>query len=223
MVHENWRFRPWYRQLKHWLDAGDLGDIITASMAMFSSGLVADADGRRPTLERQPSMRHEPRLLIGETLIHHLDVLRWLAGPLRVVGARAHRAIPEVEGETVAAILLEMAGGVPLVITATTAARGFPARTQDRLTLVGRNGTALVEGSQLRLLGPDPRQESYDFDGGYQASFEGAITHFMKCLLSGNRFETDPADNLETLRLVEDAYAAASGRAVSFTDSMDRR
>ncbi len=119
MVHENWRFRPWYRQLKRWLDAGHLDGIITGNMMMFSSGLVADADGRRPTLERQPSMRHEPRLLIGETLIHHLDVLRWLAGPLRVVGARAQRAIPGVEGETVAAILLETAGGAPLVITAT--------------------------------------------------------------------------------------------------------
>lgn len=209
MVHENWRFRPWYRQVKHWLDAGDLDDIITGSMVMFSSGLVADADGRRPTLERQPSMRHEPRLLIGETLIHHLDVLRWLAGPLRVVGARAQRAIPEVEGETVAAILLETAGGAPLVITATTAARGFPSRTQDRLTLVGHKGTAILEGSRLQLLGSDPRQESYDFDEGYQASFDGAISHFVECLRSGNRFETGPVDNLQTLQLVESAYRMA--------------
>ena len=25
MVHENWRFRPWYRDLKRWIDAGELG------------------------------------------------------------------------------------------------------------------------------------------------------------------------------------------------------
>src|SRR5262249_45416286 len=24
MVHENWRFRPWYRELKRWIDAGEL-------------------------------------------------------------------------------------------------------------------------------------------------------------------------------------------------------
>ena len=27
MVHENWRFRPWYRELKRWIDAGELGEI----------------------------------------------------------------------------------------------------------------------------------------------------------------------------------------------------
>jgi predicted dehydrogenase len=206
MVHENWRFRPWYRQLKRWLDSGVVGDIVTGSMAMFSSGLVADPAGRRPTFERQPSMRHERRLLIGETLIHHLDVLRWLAGPLRVVAARARRAIPEVDGETAAIILLENSAGIPVVITATTAAPGLPARTQDRLTLVGGNGTAVLDGTHLQFLGPDPRQESYDPDEGYQSSFNEAISHFIECLRSGEDFETDPIDNLQTLRLVEDAY-----------------
>ena len=27
MVHENWRFRPWYRELKRWIVAGELGDV----------------------------------------------------------------------------------------------------------------------------------------------------------------------------------------------------
>jgi nucleotide-binding universal stress UspA family protein len=177
--------------------AGALDDVIRAAVEHVASALECR------------SLIHERRLLIGETLIHHLDVLRWLAGPLRVVGARIQRAIPEVEGETVAAILLETAGGTPLVITATTAARGFPARTQDRLIFVGHKGTAILEGSQLQLLGPNPRRDSYDFDEGYQASFDGAISHFIECLRSGDHFETDPVDNLETLRLVENAYRMA--------------
>jgi predicted dehydrogenase len=27
MVHENWRFRPWYRDLRAWIAAGELGDV----------------------------------------------------------------------------------------------------------------------------------------------------------------------------------------------------
>lgn len=35
------------------------------------------------------------------------------------------------------------------------------------------------------------------------------IAHFIECLETGAPFETDAADNLETLRLVEHAYWAA--------------
>ncbi|MFI5019913.1 MAG: Gfo/Idh/MocA family protein, partial [Dongiales bacterium] len=80
MVHENWRFRPWYRSLKRWLESGEAGQLLQADMATLSSGLLPDATGRRPILERQPFMAKEERLMIAEVLIHHLDVLRWLFG-----------------------------------------------------------------------------------------------------------------------------------------------
>src|SRR5258706_9576672 len=66
MVHENWRFRPWYRELKRWIVAGELGDVLLGRMAMITSGLLADASGRRPSLERQPFMQHEEELMIAE-------------------------------------------------------------------------------------------------------------------------------------------------------------
>jgi predicted dehydrogenase len=93
MVHENWRFRPWYRELKRWIDAGELGDVVLARMSMINSGFLPDAEGRRPAFVRQPFMQHETRLLIAETLIHHLDVMRYLCGELRVVEARAARTL----------------------------------------------------------------------------------------------------------------------------------
>ncbi len=46
MVHENWRFRPWYRELKRWLAAGELGTVLLARMAMISSGTASRR--RRP-------------------------------------------------------------------------------------------------------------------------------------------------------------------------------
>ncbi len=212
MVHENWRFRPWYREIKRWIGAGEIGEITACQMALLSSGLLPDASDRRPALVRQPFMAGEPRMLIAETLIHHIDTVRWLVGPLRVVSARAARGVPEIRGESLATILMETATGVPVVVMGTMAAPGFPSRTGDRLELIGRTASATLEATELQLRGPKPRRQSYDHDAGYQASFDGVIAHFVDCLASGAPFETDPADNLETLRLVEHAYWAAGLR-----------
>ncbi|MGH7357888.1 MAG: Gfo/Idh/MocA family protein, partial [Candidatus Rokuibacteriota bacterium] len=209
MVHENWRFRPWYRDLKTWIADGLLGETALARLATISSGFLPDESGRRPALERQPFMAREPRLMIAEVLIHHLDTMRYLCGPLRVVGARAARTLPDVAGETLAAIFLETAAGAPVTVIGTMAAPGYPPRPPDRLELIGRRGSAVLADNELHLLGPSPRSERYDADRGYQASFDGVIAHFVDCLETGAPFETGPADNLETLRLVEHAYWAA--------------
>jgi len=209
MVHENWRFRPWFRELKRWIIAGELGDVVLARMALISSGLLSDASGRRPSLERQPFMQYEPELMIAEVLIHHLDVMRFLCGELRVVAARAARAVPDVRGETVASIFLETRAGAPVEVTGTMGAPGYPPRPSDRLEVVGSKASAVFDENGLRLLGPSPRVMQYDRDTGYQASFDGVIGHFVDCLETGAPFETGPADNLQTLRLVEDAYRAA--------------
>ena len=214
MIHENWRFRPWYRELHRWIAGGMLGEIDLARLATISSGFLPDGEGRRPALLRQPFMAREPRLMIAEVLIHHLDTMRFLCGPLRVVGARASRTLADVTGETFAAIFLETAKGAPATVIGTMAAPGYPPRPPDRLELVGRRASAVLADNELRLLGPSPRTERYDPDAGYQASFDGVIAHFVDCLETGAPFETGPADNLETLRLVEHAYWAAGLHAV---------
>jgi predicted dehydrogenase len=209
MVHENWRFRPWYRQLKRWIVAGELGEILLARMAMITSGLLPDRSGHRPSLERQPFMQHEAQLMIAEVLIHHLDVMRFLCGELEVIAARAARTVADVRGETMAAIFLQTRSGAPVEVTGTMAAPGYPPRPPDRLEIVGSSASAVLDDAGMRLLGPSSRVETYDRDRGYQASFDGVIAHFVGCLETGAPFETGPADNLRTLRLVDDAYRAA--------------
>ncbi len=208
MAHENWRFRPWYRDLATIVRSGELGGIIQATMRMNSAEFLPKANGSVPGFERQPFMAREERLMIAEVLIHHLDVVRFLCGPLRVVGARTLHTAADVVGETAATILLETDAGHPVVVTGTITAPGFPLRTKDRLEIVGTKASAILDAEELRVLGPDPRTIGYDFDAGYQGSFDGAIRHFVDCLSSGERFETDAIDNIETLRLVENAYAA---------------
>jgi predicted dehydrogenase len=209
MAHENWRFRPWYRELGRWMQAGDLGDVLLGRMSMIGSGMLADANGRRPSLERQPFMQHEPRLMLAEVMIHHLDVVRFLCGPLAVLSARTAHALPDVTGETVAAVSLQTSRGAPVEVVGTMAASGYPPRPPDRLEIVGTRASAFFDDWTLELRGPEPRRVVYDRDQGYQASFDNVIAHFVDCLASGAAFETDAEENLATLRLVEDAYAAA--------------
>jgi predicted dehydrogenase len=209
MVHENWRFRPWYRDLRHWIAQGDLGDILMGQLATIDSGLLPNANGRRPALERQPFMANEPRLMIAESLIHHLDVMRYLCGPLHVLAARTAHTLGDVKGETLATILLRTERDAPVTVTGTMAAPGYPSSVGDRLEIVGTTASAVLEGGELRLLGPRPRGERYDLAAGYQASFDNTIAHYVDCLESGAPFETDAIDNIETLKLVEQAYQTA--------------
>jgi hypothetical protein len=52
-------------------------------------------------------------------------------------------------------------------------------------------------------------RRSYDATLLYQDSYFGALSHFVACLETGQPFETEVLDNLETLRLVDAAYAQA--------------
>ncbi len=62
------------------------------------------------------------------------------------------------------------------------------------------------------MTGRETRTRTFDLAATYGESYAAAIAHFIDRLDDGAPFETAPADNLETLRLVEDCYRLA-GRA----------
>jgi len=210
MVHENRRFAPYFRRIGEWIGEGRLGELRQAHMIMHRSGFLPGPDGRRAALERAPRMAAEARLLIAETFIHQLDVLRWLVGPLRVLAARALRTEPDMPGETLATILMENPSHAPVVLSGSFVAPGFGAAVSDRLELIGSRASILLDGGRLEIRGGAEESLAFDMKAAYQACFDAAIAHFTDALLDGRRFESDARDNLETLRLVEDAYTAAA-------------
>jgi predicted dehydrogenase len=209
MVHENWRFRPYYRDIAMWIRQGKIGRLQQGCLAALYSGLLPDASGRCTELEREPSLRTARRLLIGGLLIHHLDVMRWLLGPLRVLAARASRTSDQVIGETTATIMLETEAGAPVLVAGNMTAPGLPPEIVDRLELIGTDGRITLCGNRLELSAAQSEAIEYDLAAAYQESFDQAIQHFANGLLMGTEFETNAADNLETLRLVEASYDAA--------------
>ncbi|MEO8685573.1 MAG: Gfo/Idh/MocA family oxidoreductase [Devosia sp.] len=207
MVHENWRFRAWYRRARQWLDAGLVGDVRQVSLEFLSSGMIAREDGQRRALVRQPFFRTQGRLLVMEVLIHQLDTLRFLLGEMDVVAARLERSNEDIIAEDVAAATLRRrSDGLLVNVTGNLAVHGKPPAPSDHLRIFGTTGTLELEGNRLSVFGPDLRSEQFDPEATYQGSYDAAIAHFLDGLDAGGVFETSSADNLATLKLVEDIY-----------------
>jgi D-apiose dehydrogenase len=207
MVHENWRFRPYYRQIAEWLRGDRIGRVLQAQMTLLSSGLIADARGVLPALERQPFVATLDRALVMEILIHHIDTLRFLLGEMTVVHARTGRSSPAMAGEDRATIVFETAAGASVLLLANLGVHGEPPALADRLTLIGERGTIKLLGDTLTCDGERPDVRRYDMAQCYSDAYAATIAHFIDALGSGSAFETSPQDNLRTLRLVEDIYA----------------
>lgn len=210
MVNQNFRFRPHYQKMSGWIRDGIMGELTGCTIACRSSGLLRGADGRYPAIERQPFIRTEARMTIAEVLIHRVDVARWLCGPLRLVAAVTANTCDQLIGETEATMLFETRDtGMPVVVDGNLACAGYTPLSQDRVELIGRRSRVMLDNDHLRLIGPVQEAIQYDYATFYQQSFDATIAHFVECLRTGKPFLTDPADNLETLRLVEAAYVAA--------------
>ena len=209
MVHENWRFRLYYRQIAQWLKAGRVGRVVQCSMTLFSSGLLPDQNGNRPALVRQPFMQSLERMLVSEVLIHHIDTLRFLLGPLELEFAHLGRSFNQMKGEDRATIVLRTADSATVLLQANLAVHGAPTTLTDRLRIVGDEGTVTLDGAQLDLVGSLAEHRTYDLAACYQSSYDSTISHFLDCLDSGAPFETAPEDNLKTLALVEAIYENA--------------
>ncbi|WP_269584092.1 Gfo/Idh/MocA family protein [Roseibium sp. Sym1] len=208
MVHENYRFRPHYMTVRRWIAEDRIGQVRHASIACRGSGLCP-REGTVPFLvERQPYLTGFKRNLVFETMIHHLDVLRCLCGPLKVVSARLNRLAEGLPGEDTAAILLEGEDGFIATADGCLVAPGYPPLHGDRLEVIGTRGTIVMELNRIFLVGEEDKAEEVDLLGRYQECFDLAMKAFVAGLRDKTPFETDRLDNLETLRLMESVYRA---------------
>ncbi len=209
MVHENYRFRPHYVQAGQWLQEGRIGEVTHARMVVRSQGMI-EVNGVPPfLLNRQPYLRDFRRLLIFEVLIHHLDVMRVLLGPLEVVAARTAKINTVLAGEDVAVVMLAGRNNLTAVMDGNISAPGYGPLPMDRLEVMGTRGTLIFERDRLYLAGSDEPPVVFDLARNYQTCFTRAIQEFVHGIRDDIPFPTDRLDNLETLRLMESCYVAA--------------
>ena len=215
MVHENFRFQPWHRAIKRELDSGVIGKLHALTIrTRLGDGWQPDA-----YLARQPYFRTMPRLLIFETGVHFLDLMRFFGGELSRVSAWLSQRNPEIAGEDSGLIVAELASGVRAVWDADRYAEPLSSTSDPRLTfgeflLEGSSGRLRLETSgrlTRKLLGQPEEEILYSFE---RRGFAGdcvfaTLAHFRDALASGAPFETEGRDYLATLTAQEAVYRAA--------------
>ncbi len=210
MVNENWRYRAYFRQIAQWLAQGRLGAVTQVRIGLWRSSMLPRADdGRIHSLTRQPFLARETRVLIAESLVHEIDVVRALFGELEVLGCATAHACEEIVGEDSAMILLRAAHGVPVTIDGVMTAAGHETRAPDRLEIAGTRCSVLLEGAVLTLSGAEQERIAYDEALVRQGCFDASIQHFADQVRAGGEFWTSARDQLETLRVMEEAYRLA--------------
>jgi D-apiose dehydrogenase len=141
VVHENFRFQPWHREIKAFIDRGDLGEIMQANFRL------RPGDGRGPQayLDRQPYFQTMERFLIHETGIHFIDTFRYLFGEVSALSARLARLNPAIRGEDAGIVLFDFASGPRAIFDGNRLLDH--AADNHRLTM----GEMLVEGTKASL------------------------------------------------------------------------
>ncbi len=225
MVHENFRFRTWNRALKRNLDEGSVGKPFFARSVQRMAGTVLTAENPdRPwSLERQPQFATQTPFLILESVIHQIDVARYLFGEPNRLFARCRRISPHVVAEDTALITLCF-DDMDVQIERSYASKGYDSPASgggEDLVVEGTEGSAfLAPGGKLRIVRDDPsgRDEfaiAIDTLDAYARSYGDCIEHFVTRLRNGQPFETSLEDNLKTLRAVFAAYRSVeTGSAI---------
>ncbi|MEM1061868.1 MAG: cyclase family protein [Planctomycetota bacterium] len=216
MVHENFRFQPWHREIKRILDAGTIGRVQTITMRSRQG----DGWGEDAYLGRQPYFRTMPRLLMHETGVHFADTFRFLAGEIETVDARLRRLNPVIAGEDCGLVEFGFASGAVGVWDADRYHEPFsgdPRYTFGEMLVEADGGSLRLHndgGIEIKKLGEEPYRHAYDhrregFAGDCAYSCQ---EHFLGYLRGEHRAETGPAEYLKSLEVVEAAYRSASSR-----------
>ena len=218
MVHENWRWQPWYREIKTLMDDDVLGEV-------FSIGFrsrMGDGWGDDAYLARQPFFRDYKRLLVYEMGVHFIDMFRYLLGDMESVYARLRQLNPVIKGEDSGQLVFGFANGATAIwdssrYNETDVAN--PRYTFGEMRVDGSKGHLLLETNGdilIKPLGQATYQHTYAHeDSGFAGGCVHAIQqHFVQQFLSGEEFESTGADYLKTIRVVEASYESASSGEV---------
>jgi len=218
VVHENFRFQPWYVATKAFLETGRLGTIYQAQFRLRPG----DGQGGDAYLARQPYFQTMERFVVHETAIHYIDVFRYLFGPLDRIWADLRKLNPVIAGEDDAFLVLThkdgLGDGMRSVIDANRLADHAATntrRTMGELIVDGENGELRLDGDAnllFRLRGetvwePVPfAWNNHGFGGDCVYNF---TRHVVEHLTLGVPVANSAHEYLANLEAEEAAYRSA--------------
>lgn len=222
MIHENWRFRCWYRALRAELDAGSIGRPIRLRLAHHDTRALRP-DGS----EAQPYLATMTQLILTDMGCHLIDTARFLMGAIRSVSATAGRMGLWSQGEDVAAVSLRFESGALGLLDLSWCEPPDPGRSRlewalnDTVVSGTEGALSLQPDGSLRLVRLDGRTERRTTslptdDEVYRQGYVATQAHFLDGLLHDREHETRGTDNLKTMEAVWAAYRSIEeGRVIT--------
>lgn len=214
VVHENFRFQPWYRVIRSAIEAGEIGNPLQLTFRLRPG----DGQGPDAYLDRQPYFQKMPRFLVHETLVHWIDTFRFLFGAPEAVFADLRKVNPVIAGEDAGYVLFRYADGRRAMIDGNRLLDHAAENT--RCTM----GEALVEGTDgtLRLCGDGSvwartfgaLEESLRLGRSTHDGFGGDCVyhlqrHVVDALQGSGTFENEARDYLQVIATEDAIYRSA--------------
>lgn len=216
IVHENFRFQPWYREIKRLLDGGAVGPVHQISFRLRPG----DGKGPRAYLERQPYFQKMPRFLIHETGVHWIDTFRFLMGEPEAVYADLRKMNPVIAGEDAGMFVLHFAEGRRAVFDGDRlvdhGARNCR-RTMGEAWIDGQDAVITLDGDGRIFLrragaleatdtGFEAPPDGVGFGGDCVAALQGHVLHGHR---GGGAIENTGRDYLRVMAIEEAIYRSA--------------
>lgn len=215
IIHENFRFQPWYRAMARSLAAGDIGEVHQLTFRLRTG----DGQGPDAYLSRQPYFQKMDRFLVHETAVHWIDTFRFLLGEIRAVYADLRKMNPAIAGEDAGYIIFDFDNGVRAIFdgnrhldhaaenTRTTLGEAMLEGTEGTITLSGNGALqrrAFGETGTRTLLAP---RQWRGFGGDCVFALQ---QHVIEGLLGNQVFENTAAEYLRVIEVEEAIYLSAS-------------
>jgi predicted dehydrogenase len=221
IVHENFRFEPWYRKIRDLIDADTFGDIYQATFRLRPG----DGQGAKAYLARQPYFQKMPRFLMRETGIHFIDTFRFLLGEVEAVYADLRRLNPAISGEDAGHVVFSFAGGRRALFDANRLADHVAVdrrKTMGEFWLEGSRASIRLDGFGRLFLrdhgANDEREVAFAWeDRGYGGDCVHLFQrHVVSHAIFRTGLETRAKDYLRNLEIEEKIYqSSAEGRQLA--------
>ncbi|MFN3190885.1 MAG: Gfo/Idh/MocA family protein [Aureliella sp.] len=214
MVHENFRFQPWYRQAKRVFESGRIGDALHTLSFRNRAG---DGHGPDAYLARQPYFQTMPRFLVFEAGIHTVDTFRYLAGEVQRVWCDLRKLNSVIAGEDAGIAVFEFSDGVRALYDANRfneSTAENPRYTFGELLMEANGGTLrLYADGRLTIqeLGGNEIEHAYlPSSVGFAGDCVYATQkHFIERLRDGGEFETSGENYLKSIAVTEAMYRSS--------------
>lgn len=216
VVHENFRFQPWFREMRRLITEGRLGNLHGVAFRLRPG----DGQGPDAYLDRQPYFQQMQRFLVHETAIHFIDTFRYLLGEVVGVTARLRRLNPSIAGEDAGLIMFDFAAGPSGLFDGNRLNDHVAANTRltmGEMWLEGSGGVLRLDGSGRLWWKPHGEAETaHDYawaDEGFAGDSVLALqAHVLAHLRDGAPLENSARDYLRNLQIEEAIYQSSEMR-----------